>query len=89
MNGQDIIAKLRANEAELRKRGVRHAALFGSGARGIPPQAAANCPGSISKGLAPQRFRNRGTLHDLVNILDGGHDIRKAGRLDALSHQKT
>lgn len=34
MNGQDIIAKLKENEAELRKRGVRHAALFGSRARG-------------------------------------------------------
>jgi predicted nucleotidyltransferase len=34
MNGQDIIAKLKENEAELRKRGVRRAALFGSRARG-------------------------------------------------------
>ncbi|MGH7084938.1 MAG: nucleotidyltransferase family protein [Acetobacteraceae bacterium] len=34
MNGQDIIAKLRANEAALRARGVSHAALFGSRARG-------------------------------------------------------
>jgi predicted nucleotidyltransferase len=34
MNRQDIIARLRENEAALRKRGVRHAALFGSCARG-------------------------------------------------------
>jgi uncharacterized protein len=34
MNGQEIIAKLRENEAELRARGVTHAALFGSQARG-------------------------------------------------------
>lgn len=34
MNGQEIIAKLRENEAELRARGVTHAALFGSRARG-------------------------------------------------------
>jgi uncharacterized protein len=34
MNGHDIIAKLRENEAALRARGVRHAALFGSRARG-------------------------------------------------------
>ena len=33
MNGQEIIAKLRENEAELRARGVTHAALFGSRAR--------------------------------------------------------
>ena len=34
MNGQEIIAKLRANETALRARGVSHAALFGSRARG-------------------------------------------------------
>jgi predicted nucleotidyltransferase len=33
MNRQDIIARLRENEAELRTRGVAHAALFGSRAR--------------------------------------------------------
>jgi uncharacterized protein len=34
MDRQDIIARLRNNEAALRDRGVRHAALFGSRARG-------------------------------------------------------
>ena len=34
MNGQEIIARLRENEAALRARGVAHAALFGSRARG-------------------------------------------------------
>jgi len=34
MNREDIIARLRENEAELRRRGVAHAALFGSRARG-------------------------------------------------------
>jgi predicted nucleotidyltransferase len=34
MNRQEIIAKLRENEAELRARGVTHAVLFGSRARG-------------------------------------------------------
>ncbi len=34
MNGQEIIAKLRENEAALRARGISHAALFGSRARG-------------------------------------------------------
>jgi predicted nucleotidyltransferase len=33
MNRQDIIARLRKNETELRARGVVHAALFGSRAR--------------------------------------------------------
>ena len=34
MDRQDIIARLRENERELRARGVTHAALFGSRARG-------------------------------------------------------
>lgn len=34
MNSQEIIATLRANESALRARGVSHAALFGSRARG-------------------------------------------------------
>ena len=34
MDTQEILAKLRENEAALRARGVAHAALFGSRARG-------------------------------------------------------
>jgi predicted nucleotidyltransferase len=34
MNRDDIIAKLKACEGDLRARGVAHAALFGSRARG-------------------------------------------------------
>ncbi len=34
MDSRDIIATLRANEEALRSRGIRHAALFGSVARG-------------------------------------------------------
>lgn len=34
MNRQDILARLQANKAELKARGVTHAALFGSRARG-------------------------------------------------------
>lgn len=34
MSREDIIARLRENEAALRARGVAHAALFGSRARG-------------------------------------------------------
>jgi predicted nucleotidyltransferase len=34
MSREEIIARLRENEATLRKRGVAHAALFGSRARG-------------------------------------------------------
>ena len=34
MHREDILARLRENEAALRQRGVAHAALFGSRARG-------------------------------------------------------
>jgi predicted nucleotidyltransferase len=34
MNGQEILARLQEKESILRARGVRHAALFGSRARG-------------------------------------------------------
>jgi predicted nucleotidyltransferase len=34
MDSQEILARLRENEPALRARGVRHAALFGSRARG-------------------------------------------------------
>jgi uncharacterized protein len=34
MNREEIIARLRENQAALRQRGVAHAALFGSRARG-------------------------------------------------------
>jgi uncharacterized protein len=34
MDREDILARLRANETALRARGVTHAALFGSRARG-------------------------------------------------------
>ena len=34
MDSQEIIERLRTNELALRDRGVRHAALFGSSARG-------------------------------------------------------
>ena len=34
MDSQEIIARLRKNEWALRDRGIRHAALFGSSARG-------------------------------------------------------
>ena len=34
MNSKEILARLRENEGPLRERGIRHAALFGSCARG-------------------------------------------------------
>ncbi len=47
MNAQDILARLKEYEAALRARGVLHAALFGSRARGDnrPGSATAMCDG--------------------------------------------
>lgn len=39
MDRSHVIATLRAHESELRRRGVRHAALFGSLARGMTTAA--------------------------------------------------
>lgn len=64
MNPADVIAVLKANEAALRGRGVMHAALFGSTARGeahpdsdldimvdIDPQAKLDLFGFVGIGL--------------------------------------
>ncbi len=73
MNRQDIIDRLRENEAALKARGVTHAALFGSRARGeerrdsdidimidIDPgrlSACGNTPGSSAISRASSRGR--------------------------------
>jgi predicted nucleotidyltransferase len=51
MDKQEVIAKLREYEAELRARGVRHAALFGSIARGSATAEAISTSCSISTSM--------------------------------------
>ncbi len=64
MDRQDIIARLRENEAALRARGVAHAALFGSRARGNER------PESDTDIMIEIDPKARVTLYDYVGLKD-------------------
>ncbi|HEY2618245.1 MAG TPA: nucleotidyltransferase domain-containing protein [Acetobacteraceae bacterium] len=64
MTREDIIARLRENEAALRARGVTHAALFGSRARG---DARADSDTDIMIEIDPEAPV---TIYDYVAIKD-------------------
>jgi len=64
MTREDIIARLRENEAALRARGVAHAALFGSRARG---DARADSDTDILIEFDPEA---RVTVYDYVALKD-------------------
>ncbi|MGH7110926.1 MAG: nucleotidyltransferase family protein [Stellaceae bacterium] len=61
MNSQEILARLRENEPALRRRGVRHAALFGSRTRG---DHCADSDYDLSVSI-----RNHGSLSDELHRL--------------------
>lgn len=76
MNREEIIARLRANELALRQRGVAHAALFGSRARGDQR------PGSDTDIMIEFDPSARVTVFDYVSLkryigelLDGRVDV--------------
>ncbi len=76
MNRQEIIARLRAHQAELQRQGVVHAALFGSIARGD------NSPSSdidIMIDLDPQAnldvFGYAGLKRRIAALFDGEVDV--------------
>lgn len=64
MKSEDVIARLRDCETELRARGVRHAALFGSVARG---DATAASDIDIMLDLDPEAV---GDVYDYVGLKD-------------------
>ena len=64
MNSADAVETLKAHEAELRRRGVRHAALFGSVARG---EAHPGSDVDVMLDLDPEA---RITVFDYVGIVE-------------------
>jgi uncharacterized protein len=85
MDKQDILARLRANEAALKASGVSHAALFGSRARGD------NRPDSdidIMVEIAPDRrmgvFQYVGIVHSIEDMFPLPVDV--SNRIAMKSH---
>jgi uncharacterized protein len=62
MNAEDAIATLRRNESALRARGVAHAAVFGSVARGV------NRPDSDLDILVEFEPGAEGTMYDYIRF---------------------
>lgn len=76
MNRQSVIARLHEHQAELRRRGVLHAALFGSVARG---DAGAESDVDILIDLDPQArlgvFDYAGLKAYIASLFDGPVDV--------------
>ena len=76
MDRQDIITRLRANEAALRARGVTHAALFGSRARG---DARPNSDTDIMIDIDPEArvgvYEYVGLKEFIASLFDGPVDV--------------
>src|ERR1700722_9485259 len=76
MNGQEIIAKLRENEAALRARGVAHAALFGSRARGdARPDSDTDIMIEIDPEAPVGIYEYVGIKEYIANLFDGPVDV--------------
>jgi uncharacterized protein len=76
MNRQDIIARLRENEAELRARGVVHAALFGSRARDdARPDSDTDIMVEIDPAARVTLFGYVGLKDYIASLFDGPVDV--------------
>jgi uncharacterized protein len=76
MNRQQIIARLRENEAALRARGVAHAALFGSRARGDDrPDSDTDIMVEIDPAARLTLFDYAGLKEDIASLFDGPVDV--------------
>jgi predicted nucleotidyltransferase len=76
MNRDDILARLRANEAELRARGVAHAALFGSRARGdARPDSDTDIMVEIDPTARIGVYEYVGLKEYIAGLLDGRVDV--------------
>jgi hypothetical protein len=73
---EEIIARLKENEAALRARGVAHAALFGSRARGDQrPESDTDIMIEFDPTARITVFDYAGLKRDLAALLDGPVDV--------------
>jgi len=76
MNREEIIARLRENEAALRMRGVAHAALFGSRARGDQgPESDTDIMIELDPAVRITVFDYAGLKRYIAALLDGPVDV--------------
>ena len=76
MNREEIIARLRENEAALRMRGVAHAALFGSRARGDQePESDTDIMIDIDPAARITVFDYAGLKSYIAALFDGPVDV--------------
>jgi hypothetical protein len=76
VNRLEIIARLRENEAALRARGVMHAALFGSRARGDErPDSDTDILIEIDPAARLTLFDYAGLKEDIASLFDGPVDV--------------
>jgi predicted nucleotidyltransferase len=76
MNREEIITRLRENEAALRKRGVAHAALFGSRAGGDErPDSDTDALIEFDQAARITVFDYAGSKDFVATLLDGNVDV--------------
>ena len=76
MDRDAIIARLRASEAELRARGVAHAAVFGSRARGDNrPESDIDIMIEIEPGAVDDMYAYAGLKLYIAGLFDGPVDV--------------
>ena len=76
MNREEIIARLQENEATLRERGVAHAALFGSRARGDQrPESDTDIMIELDPTARITVFDYAGLKNCIADLFDGRVDV--------------
>jgi len=85
MNREEVIATLRAHEGELRRRGVLHAALFGSVARNEAKSASdIDILIEVAPDAAVGVFEYVGITHYLADLFQNRVDVANHSSLKAL-----